>query len=104
MFAILAGATVWMADLDVRIRPVSAAVLPDWRKEGTLGSVTDRETGESGVVYRVASIRRSRGNPMTVEVEGSTYLGPLAANGGTYYVAWLFGYWVVVDYDMRWVS
>jgi hypothetical protein len=37
-------------------------------------------------------------------VGGSTYSGPLAAGGGTYYVAWLFGYWVVVDYDLHWVS
>jgi hypothetical protein len=93
-----------LADLPVRVRPASAAVYPNWIENESARDVTDRDTGETGVVYSIASIRRSVGNPMTVEVGGSTYSGPLAAGGGTYYVAWLFGHWVVVDYDLHWVS
>jgi len=78
-----------------RIKPASAA------GKNLYGWVIDTETVETAAIHSVRSIRRSWVNPCTVEVEAS---GPLAGDGYTYWVAWWFGRWFVVDEDMTWVS
>jgi hypothetical protein len=59
-----------------------------------------------GAILKVdaRSFGRSWRSPGLVTAEGGYYSGPLAAAGYTYWLAWRFGRWVVVEERTNWVS
>ena len=65
-------------------------------------SIFDKETGEKGIVFSVASVAWI--NETEAEVEGGNYSAPLSASGHVYKVQFENGKWVVKDDNMKWIS
>ncbi len=68
---------------------------------GTLG-VIDRETGQSGLIFRLGAIWQT--GPTEVVIEGGYFEGGLSASGNRYWVQRIDGQWIVVKYGMMWIS
>jgi hypothetical protein len=79
-----------------RVEPVSRADI-SFEK----GAV-HRETGERGLVFRVAAIKRVSDD--VVEVEGGYYEGNLSASGTLFRVERNAGVWIVTSEKMQWIA
>jgi len=79
------------------VKPVSASTL----EPGT-ALVLDRETGLSGLIFRITEIRWLSDHE--VEVDGGYYEASESASGNTYSVLKRDGAWEVVSVQPHWIS